>query len=87
MSQLNNLRCKVEFENKIANIYDTDGKLIRKGDQTRSNLLYLHIEDATCLIVKFEDVWLWHKKLRHVNFDNLVSISNMRKVRGFFEEA
>ena len=38
VSQLNNSRCKVEFENKIAKIYDTDGKLIGKGDQTRSNM-------------------------------------------------
>ena len=41
VSQLNNFSCKVEFEKKIAKIYDTNGKLIRKGDQTRSNLLYL----------------------------------------------
>ena len=73
---------KVEFENKIDEIYDTDGKLIRKGDQTRSNLFYLDIEDATCLVVKVDDVWLWYKRLCHVNFDNLVSISHMRKVRG-----
>ena len=82
MSQLNNLRCKVEFENKIAKINDTNGKLIGKGDQTRGNLLYLDIEDATYLVVEFDDVWLWYKRLCHVNFDNFVSISNMRRVRG-----
>ena len=49
MSQLNNLGCKVEFENKIAKIYDTNEKLIRKGDQTRGNLFYLDIEGATYL--------------------------------------
>ena len=83
VSQLNNLGYKVQFERNIAKIYDTDGKLIGKGDETRSNLLYLDIEDATCLVVTFDDVWLWHKRLCHVNFDNLVSISNMKKVRGF----
>ena len=57
--------------------------MIRKGNQTRSNLFYLDIEDASCLIVKFDDVWLWHKRLCHFNFDNLISISNMKKVRGF----
>ena len=59
--QLNNLGCKVEFENKITKIYDTNGNLIGKGDQTRSNLFYLDIEDVTCIIAKFDDVWLWHK--------------------------
>ena len=80
---MNNLGCKVEFENKVAKIYDTNGKLIGKGDQTRSNLFYLDIGDATCLVVKFDDVWLWHKRWCHVNFDNSVSISNVKKVRGF----
>ena len=47
------------------------------------NLFYLDIEDATYLLVKFDNVWLWHKRLCHVNFDNLVSISNIRKIRGF----
>ena len=61
VSQLNNSGCKVEFENKIAKIYDTNGKLIGKVDKTKSNLFYLDIEDATCLFVKFDDVLLWHK--------------------------
>ena len=82
VSQLNNSGCKVEFENKIAKIYEINEKLIGKGDQTRSNLFYLNIEDATCLVVKFDDVWLCYKRLCHVNFDNLVSISNMQRVRG-----
>ena len=45
-------------------------------------MFYLDIEDATCLIVNFDDVWLWHKRLCHVNFDKLISIINMKKVRG-----
>ena len=83
VSQLNNSGCKVEFENKIAKIYDTGQKMIGRCDQTRSNLFYLDIENTTYLVVRFDDVWLWHKRLCHVNFDNLVSISNMKKVRGF----
>ena len=74
MSQLNNLGCKVEFRNNTAKIYETNRKLIGKRDQTRSNLFYLGIEDATCLIVKFDDVWLWYKRLCHVNFDNLIVV-------------
>ena len=58
VSQLNNLGCKVEFENKIAKIYDTDGKLIGKGDQTRGNLFYLDMNDVACLVVEFDAMWL-----------------------------
>ena len=50
VSQLNSSGCKVEFENKIAKIYVTNGKLIRKGDKNRGNLFYLDMNDATCLV-------------------------------------
>ena len=33
-------------------------------------------------MVKSDDVWLWNKRLCHVNFKNLVSISKMKKLRG-----
>ena len=72
----------MEFENKTAKIYYTNENLIEKGDQTRSNLFYLNMEDASFLIVQTDDVWLWHKRLCHLNFDNLISISKMKKVRG-----
>ena len=83
LSQLNSSDFEVDFETKIAKIYDSDGKLLGKGDQTRGNLFYLDMNDTTCLIVEFDDLWLWHKRLCHVNFDNVVSISSMRRVRGF----
>ena len=38
-------------ENRIAKIYDSQGNLIGKGDQTRSNLFYLDMEDDSCLVV------------------------------------
>ena len=56
--------------------------MIGKGDHTRSNLFYLDMEDVACLVVRFDDVWLWNKRLFHVNFDNLININNMKKVRG-----
>ena len=40
------------------------------------------MEDASCLIVQKTDVWLWHKRLCHVNVDNLINIRKMKKVRG-----
>ena len=40
------------------------------------------MEDASCLVVQTDDVQLWHKRLCHVNFDNLISIRKIKKVRG-----
>ena len=33
------------------------------------------IDDASCLITKLDDTWLWHKILCHVNLDNLIRIT------------
>ena len=29
-----------------------------KGDRTKDNLFYLDMNNATCLVVEFDDVWL-----------------------------
>ena len=68
-------RYKVEFHHRKENIFDANGKLIRSDDQTRGNLFYLDLSNGTCLFAQYEDIWLWHKRLCLVNFDNLVSIS------------
>ena len=49
--------------------------------RTKGSLFYLDETTKTCLMVKSDDVWLWHKRLCHVNFDNLVSISKMMRLR------
>ena len=38
--------------------------------------------NETYLFMKIDDVWLWSKRLYHVNLDNLVNISKMKKVIG-----
>ena len=35
------------------------------------------------VLQNFDDVWFWHKRVCHVNLDNLISISNIKRVRGF----
>ena len=81
VTQLNISGCKVEFNQRKALIYNEEGKINGSGDQTKDNLFYLDKVSETCLMVKYDDVWLWHKRLYHVNFDNLVNISKMKKVR------
>ena len=63
--ELNSLGCKFEFHHKKEEIYDADGELIGSGDQTRGNLSYLDMIEETYLVVQFDNVWLWHKRLCH----------------------
>lgn len=62
-------------------IFDVDRKLIGIDEQTRGNLFYLDPIISTCLFYKVEYVWLWHKRLYHVDFDNMVKVSRKKKVR------
>ena len=32
-------------------------------------------------MAKKDESWLWHKRIRHINFDNLVSISKKEAIR------
>ena len=64
VAQLNRSGCKVEFNLRKALIYNEEGKIIGSGDQTKGNLFYLDETSEICLTVKFDDVWLWYKRLQ-----------------------
>ena len=63
-------------------LLDDKGNLIGSCKQTKSNLFYLDLGDCSCFIAQVEEFWLWHKKICHVNFDNMVKIRKIRRVRG-----
>ena len=64
-----------------ARLLDDKGKLIGLGKQTQGNLFYLDLDDFSCFIAQVEESWLWHKRLCHVNFDNMMKIRKYKKVR------
>ena len=61
---------------------DSKGNLIGSGRQTKGNLFYLDLSESSCFISQVEESWLWHKRLCHVNFDNLLKINKLKRVRG-----
>ena len=63
-------------------LLDDKGKLVGLGNQTKGNLFYLELGECSCFIAQIEESWLWHKRLCHVNFDNMVKIRKFKKVRG-----
>ena len=68
--------------NGKARLLDDKGNLIGSGKQTKGNLFYLDLSDCSCFIDQVEDRWLWHKKLCHVNFYNMVKIRKLKRVGG-----
>ena len=63
-------------------LLDDKGKLIGSGKQTKGNLFYLYLGECSCFIAQIEEILLWHKRLCHVNIDNMVKIRKFKKVRG-----
>ena len=82
VAQLINIGFKVEFMYGKALLLDEKGKLIGSGNQTIGNLFYLDLGECSCFISQVEEIWLWHRRLCHVNFHNMVKIRKFRKVRG-----
>ena len=66
---------------KVRLLYDK-GNLIGSSKKTKGNLFYLDLGDCSSLIAQVEESWLWHRRLCHVNFDNMVKIRKFKKVRG-----
>ena len=64
-----------------ASLMDDKGKIIGSGNQTKGNLFYLDLGECSWFISQVEESWLWHRRLCHVNFDNMVKISKFSKVR------
>ena len=56
--------------------------MVGSSKQKKGNLLCLDLSESSCFIAQIEESWLWHKRLCHVNFENLVKISKNRRVRG-----
>ena len=65
-----------------ARLLNNKGKLVGSSIQTKDNLFYLELGECSCFIAQIEEIWLWHKSLCHVNFDNLIKIRKFKKVRG-----
>jgi hypothetical protein len=82
VAQLINIGFKVEFMHGLTRLLDDKGKLIGSGKQTKGNLFYLDLDDCSYFISQVEEIWLWHRRLCHVNFDNMVKIRKFSKVRG-----
>ena len=82
MAQLNNIGFKVEFMNGKAKLLYDKGNLVRSGKKTKGNLFFLDLDECSCFVSQIEESWLWHKRLWHVNFDNLVKIRKHKRVRG-----
>jgi hypothetical protein len=61
------------------------GKLVAKIVRTPSNIYVLNeIGKEICCLGKVDEIWLWHRRMGHINFDNLFKVSRKEVVREIF---
>ena len=58
------------------------GKLVATTTRTANNIYILDdIGKESCCLGKEEEIWLWHRRMGHLHFENLVKINKKQAVR------
>jgi transposase InsO family protein len=83
VSQMCDQGHKVTFDSQKCEIRkEGSGKLVTTAARTSSNIYVLsEIGNEKCCLGKEDESWLWHKRMGHNHFDNLVKVSKREAVR------
>jgi hypothetical protein len=71
------------FDSQKCEIRKKDtGKLVAVAPRTSSNVYILNIdEEEKCCLSQVDERWLWHRRLGHLIFDNLIKANEKKAVR------
>jgi transposase InsO family protein len=74
---------KVTFDSQKCEIRkEGSGKLVATAARTSSNIYVLsEIGNEKCCLGKEDESWLWHRRMGHMHFDNLVKVNKREAVR------
>jgi transposase InsO family protein len=83
VSQMCDQGHKVTFDSQKCEIRkEGSGKLVATAARTSSNIYVLsEIGNEKCCLGKEDESWLWHRRMGHMHFDNLVKVSKREAVR------
>jgi hypothetical protein len=77
VSQVCDRGCEVVFTSKDCRIKSVDsGQLVAKGIRIENNVYVLKEEKEECHLSKYNENWLWHRRLGHLNFDHIIKLKN-----------
>jgi hypothetical protein len=81
ISQFCDLDLVVQFSMKECNIFDSQGKWLMGGDRIADNCYCLSTNpQINCNKATLDTGELWHQRLGHLNFHDLVKISKMEAI-------
>jgi hypothetical protein len=83
LSQMCDRGHKVTFDSQKCEIRKKgSGKLIATDARTSSNIYVLsEIGNEKCCLGKEDEIWIWHKRMGHIHFDNLTKVNKIEAVR------
>jgi hypothetical protein len=83
LSQMFDQGHKVTFDSQKCEIRkEGSGKLVATAARTSSNIYVLReIGNEKCCLGKEDESWLWHRRMGHMHFDNLVKVRKREAVR------
>jgi hypothetical protein len=83
VSQVCDRGCEVVFTSKDCKIKSVDSsKLVEKGIRTENNVYVLKEEEQEeWNLSKYDESWLWHRRLGHLNFDHIIKLKNNGAVK------
>jgi hypothetical protein len=58
------------------------GQVVAKGIRIDNNVYVLKQDREECHLRKHDEIWLWHKRLGHLNFDHLIKIKHIEAIKG-----
>jgi hypothetical protein len=83
VSQLCDQVHKVTFDSEKCEIRkEVSGKLGGIATRTSNNIYVLsEIGNEKCCLGKEDEIWLWHRRMHHMHFDNLVKVNKREAIR------
>lgn len=73
---------KFTFDSKGSEIRECNGQLVEEGKRIDRNVYNLkECFEPQCIMGQVSENWLWHRRLGHINFDNLVKVRKIGHVR------
>lgn len=71
---------KLVLQDNTCEIRKGFGTIVVAGRRTHGNIYHFKGVDGQCLVSKVCDSWIWHWRMGHVKFDNIVRISSREVV-------
>ena len=85
ISQMFDKEYKVNFHQDLCEIITKKGKVVIIGHRTMDNWYAINLNSRTPLLSSREKLYhieLWHRRLGHINYRDLMHLVNTKKVRG-----